>query len=416
MADQRLPVSFWQQLFQHSLLSLYSLPKAKLIAADYSQNYDFVFEFADSIIYLLVSDVIKFENRSQIDSSLIRTWRKGLVNQLIKRQAQLYESKHSTNSIVSDKAVYYVGLTALWIKSVDTGQTDRSYAIEHEYGSQFFAEDCVLDLDDELNILQIFSYQSFMKLLKLLHTPSDLVTFLQFHRHSLSELKNFTDESALFKQFLQEPYTHNKAIFVQKQLVAAKMMDEVESRLLKAVAPQQSEFASAFIAQTYEYTEIWHKLFDSLIKRRNEAAAPLPEEQIKILLDDSMYTYRRLVEEILAYQYADQEERLEGYVSHQHSFSRFGRHYILVFYAQSEASVLHANAIQAMHRELLVEFNSQLQNPVMEDLFLIGVRFIPHTDGQDTEVRIDVFYDKGLALNENAQRLNKQLAQLKVSS
>lgn len=418
MADQQLPPSFWPQMIQHSSLSLYEVSKDQQMESKRFQNYDFVFEFSGAIIYLLVSDVLKLEQRQKVDATLIRKWRNELVNQMIKRHAQLYhageESLVQTKDASSGKDIYFVGLTALWIKYLDEGLDARSHTVEYEYGSQFFAEDCVLDLDNEPSILQVFSYQSFMKLLKMSQTPSDLATFLQFHRHNLAELQPFIDESTLFEQFLQAPDIHYKAIEVQEQLVAAKIMDKVEPRLLKAVAAQQAEFAKVLVAETYQYNEIWGKLIDSLMKRHHDNFSPLPTAEIKIINDESMYTYRRLVEEILDYENANEAERWNGYITHQHSYHRFGRHYMLVFYAEDESSALSVYNIRNTHQDLLADLNSQFQNPVMEDFFLIGVSFRPYTDGENTEVGIDIYHSSGLYIDENTQRLNAQLAKLKA--
>ncbi|MGP5360243.1 hypothetical protein ACTXL1_05455 [Psychrobacter celer] len=161
MDTQQAASSIWQQMVQQSFLSLYETANDDTLTSDQFQGYDFVFEFSDARIYMLVNDVIRQASQHDIDSSQVREWRKEVVNQLIKRHAALYQKndKSLTNSDVQrDKAVYFVGLTSLAVQHHVGRAEAPTYAIGYEYGSQFFAEDCVLDLDDEQSVLQVFSY------------------------------------------------------------------------------------------------------------------------------------------------------------------------------------------------------------------------------------------------------------------
>src|SRR5699024_2002352 len=202
MDTQQVPASIWQQMIQQNFLSLYDLTPDKITAPEYLQGYDFVFEFSNAVVYLIVNDVTIQADRQDIDSTQVRTWKKEVVNQLIKQHAQLYlkneqalayqnDSKNQsitklTSDQTVDKAIYFIGLTALSVQHQEIAEKNAaqnlyqnsyqnsyrnsqqskpvetaSYAVGYEYGSQFFAEDCVLDLDDEESVLQVFSYQNF---------------------------------------------------------------------------------------------------------------------------------------------------------------------------------------------------------------------------------------------------------------
>src|SRR5699024_5338923 len=307
-------------------------------------------------------------DRQDIDSTQVRTWRKDVVNQLIKQHAQLYlkneqalayqnDSKNQsktklTSDQTADKAIYFIGLTALSVQHQEIAEINAeknnaqnlyqnryqnsyrnsqqskpvetaSYAVGYEYGSQFFAEDCVLDLDDEESVLQVFSYQNFTEILKQLVTPSDLTAFLDFHRRKLAGFEAFQDESTLLAQFLQSPDFHQRAIEVQKQLVSHNLIAEIEPRLLKAAEPEQTEFAQALMAEIQKNTRMWYKLFNSLVRACYDVCTPWPKEQVDILVDESMYTYACLVEKILAHRTIDQDSRWNGYVRHEHSYNIF---------------------------------------------------------------------------------------------
>lgn len=457
MDTQQVPASIWQQMIQQNFLSLYDLTPDKITDPEYLQGYDFVFEFSNAVVYLIVNDVTIQADRQDIDSAQVRTWRKDVVNQLIKQHAQLYlkndkalaykdESKNkskneSASDTTADKAIYFIGLTALSVQHQDIAEKNSaqstyhnsyqnsyrnshqskpaeavSYAVGYEYGSQFFAEDCVLDLDDEESVLQVFSYQNFTEILKQLVTPSDLTAFLDFHRGKLTGFEAFQDESTLLVQFLQSPDFHQRAIKVQEQLVGHDLIAQIEPRLLKAAEPEQAEFAKALMAEIQKNTRMWYQLFNSLVRERYDAGTPLPKEQVDILVDESMYTYACLVEKILAHRTIDQDSRWSGYVRHEHSYNVFGRHYLMVFYAQDDNSSLSADKVRAGHQDLLFELNAQMQQPVMQDLFLIGVDVRPCENSVNTEVHLDAFHQHGSLIDANTQRLYQQLAELRAQS
>ena len=419
MDTQQASPSLWRQMIRQFSLSLYELPDDKVTADPGKfQGYDFVFEFSSAIIYLVVNDVIMEADKQDVDSDKVREWKKEIVNKLIKRHTQIYQKSDklmADGDIARDrKAVYFVGLTSLSIEHQDEKLGLSSYAIDYEYGSQFFAEDCVLDLDDEQSVLQIFSHRNFGTILSQLVAPSDLTTFLGFHRDQLTNFVSFQNESTLLAQFLQSPDFHKRAIRVQEQLLEGELIDQIEPRLLKAIEPNQAGFANALMAEIQKNTRMWYKLFNSLLKRYREAGQSLPTAQVDILADESMYTYACLVEKILAYRMVDQDSRWNGYVRHEHSYHIFGRHYLMVFYAQDDSSSLSAEKVRLSHQDLLSDLNAQMQTPVMDDLFLIGVEFRACEDSVNTEVYLDIFHQTGAFIDVNTQRLHERLAQLQA--
>jgi len=419
MDTEQASPSLWRKMIQQFSLSLYELPDDKITAdPEKFQGYDFVFEVSSATIYLIVNDVMMQANKEEVDSDKVREWKKEVVNKLIKRHTQLYlknnQSMVESKTSIGDKAVYFIGLTSLSFEHQDEELGLSSYNVDYEYGSQFFAEDCVLDLDDEQSVLQVFSHRNFATILSQLVTPSDLTTFLDFHRGQLTNFVSFQNESTLLAQFLQSPNFHQRAIKVQEQLMDGKLIDQIEPRLLKAVEPDQAAFANALMAEIQKNTRMWYQLFNSLLKRYRKAGQSLPAEQVDILADESMYTYACLVEKILAYRTIDQESRWNGYVRHEHSYHIFGRQYLMVFYAQNDSSSLSAKNVRLSHQDLLSDLNAQMQTPVMDELFLIGVEFRPCEDSVNTEVYLDIFHQKGAFIDVNTQRLHERLAQLKA--
>ncbi len=79
----------WQTLILQSFLSLYQISAKNTTSRDYFQGYDFVFEFSEAVLYVLVNEVIAEVSQYDIDASQVRVWRKDVVNQLMKRHAQV---------------------------------------------------------------------------------------------------------------------------------------------------------------------------------------------------------------------------------------------------------------------------------------------------------------------------------------
>lgn len=405
----------WQLMIQRSFLSLYLLPQSKMTTDEWFRGYDYVFEFAHATLYLLIDANQLKTNNPQVSNSHIAELRKKTLNQQIKRHSQLHRKNLKANpklSAESDssstKPTYFVGLTSLTIE-----QKNKSYIITHQYGSQFFAEECVLDLDDENCALQIFSLQSFADIINRLQTPSDLQVFLQFHRSRLVEQQPFADEATLLEQFLTSPEFYQHAIAVQSQLVDIGLLDEVEPRLLNATAPGKSAQTKALSEKLQTHTKMWYKLINGLIKRLHKADSPLDVDLVKMLISESMYTRNCIMEEVMAYPESRPESRRQGYVRHQHSYNAFGRHYMMVFYAQDKSSALSAESVRANHHDMLFEVNAQLQKPVMDDLFLLGIGFSRHEASGNTEVLLDVYHQAGSVMNAGVQRLYEQLVALK---
>ena len=137
MDTQQVPASIWQQMIQQNFLSLYDLTPDKITDPEYLQGYDFVFEFSNAVVYLIVNDVTIQADRQDIDSTQVRTWRKDVVNQLIKQHAQLY--------LKNDQALAYQNVSKNQSKNkLASGQrqtVDKAiYLFDRTFGSA--SRDC----------------------------------------------------------------------------------------------------------------------------------------------------------------------------------------------------------------------------------------------------------------------------------
>lgn len=412
-------LSSWQSMINQSFLSLYEVKDEDAATINYLQGYDFIFDCSEALFYVLVNETTIEINQHEIDNSKLKTWRKEVTNQLMKRHAQIYLHNDKLidkeASLAANKEVYFIGLSSLGVRHLEDQADAPVHKVQYEYGSQFFAEDCVLDLDDEKSILQIFSDHNFSKLVSQLKTPTDLTAFLQFHRSHLAELEPFSNESALLQHFLQTANFYQKALNVQQQLVSMELLDQIEPRLLQLTqAPPTS--IGELSADILKKSEMWYQLFNNVVQRYYAAGTPIPKSEVELLVDESLYTYASLVDRILYYKYKDKESRWNGYIDHQPSYNRADCHYMMVFYAQYEHSPLSADKVRANHQQLLSELNTHSQQPVIKDLFLIGVEVSDSQTSVNTEVTLDIFYQQGSSVNLEMQRLYQQLAELKSKS
>lgn len=409
------PKDPFQTMVQQSFLSLYQLPHAELQAANVNQSYDFVFEFDDGWVYLLAQEQSIQTDSPQVVRSVVEKARNSLAQQLIDRHAQYcleqdadnnnLENKTDSDPTVddthttgNDKPIYVIALTSLtWLHQ------QKSYIVDHQFGSQFFADQSGLENANHCQIVQLFSLANFVTLLERVATPSDLLAFLKFHRSMVLSKQPFDDEKSLLTHFLLSPLFYQRALTVQKQLIDIGLLDQLEPRLINASEANTSdtgESSQQLIEHLTKHTAMWHKLVNGLSKRRYRSGETLPVEQVRMLIGESMYTRTCIMEEVMSYTQASAVERAQGFVRHQHSYNTFGRHYMLVFYGQDVHSEFSAEAVRYYHQELLTELNQALQSPVMDDLFLLGFDF-SHRDAKgQTEVRLEVFHQKGSILTD----------------
>nr|WP_241878093.1 hypothetical protein [Psychrobacter sp. PraFG1]UNK04516.1 hypothetical protein MN210_09490 [Psychrobacter sp. PraFG1] len=93
----------------------------------------------------------------------------------------------------------------------------------------------MLDLDDESRVMQLFSLNGFYQMIKLLQTPSDLLSFFDYHLEQLVNFHDFSGEYALAQHFWQV-LLFKRAVAVQQQLVEIGLLSKVETRLSDMVA------------------------------------------------------------------------------------------------------------------------------------------------------------------------------------
>lgn len=398
----------WHHMIEQSYLDMYQEHQSK--SSDHQElGYDYVFSFQTANICMLVEHQSLKSDSMQIKKATISKLATKAVNQVLRRHQQL-QRKRSTppfNHQLSDKPTFYIGLTSIAIV-----YNEQSYHMEHQLGSHFFQEECVLDLDDENRIMQVFSVQSFIQLMQMMQTPNDFLNFIKFHRQTLMSFHPFANEIELANHFMHSPIFFHRAWDIENQLVKIGLLDATNQKLEKAVHGDKESIQS-LLEKSRSCSAMWMKLIRGLIKRQ-QREGNVDWLLIRKLVDQSMYTRMKLMEEVFSYPDQDRESRLTGYIHHQHSYSYFGQHYMIVVYGLDENSPLSKTVIHQQYADMLSDVNCQLQDPVMQDLFLLGLDMSHQDANGQIEVQMEVFYQKAVEMTESEKRLYRQLLALKA--
>lgn len=403
-------------MFHRTFFSVYLQNNDPLVGAG---KFDYAFQVGDQRIYMLVHHESLEVESTNVEKRVLAELKQKAATQLNKRFQQL-NVKHElpiAGQIIRDQhseivlsKVHYIGLSSI----VFTHQGEM-YQIEHEYGSRFFQEECVLDLDDGNHVLQLLSLNSFYKIIKLLQTPSDMLSFLDHHLQLLVNFNDFNGEFELAQQYLGSAAFFERAIAVQQKLVQIGLLSKVETRLTNMTNPEyvaSAEFKqqqAELISKLQSYASTFQKLLNGTTKRRHEANDTIPIDQVKLLVAESMYTRLSIIEEMMAYETHSQQECLTGYMSHQHSYNDFGHHYVIIVYGLGEHAQYTREYVEQNYVSLLTDINAQLQDPAMKEYFILGFDMSDHDGQGNVKVKMDVFHHSGHQMTEPERRLYQQV-------
>ena len=396
----------WLGMFHRTFLSLYMDEADPLVGPG---KFDFAFKVGNQLLYVLTHEEVAEVDSPNVSKVMLSGLRQQAATYINKRFQQL-NNKNKLQSVVRDQdieTIHYLGLTSLTL--VHKGE---SFQVEHEFGSTFFQEECVLDLDDETKILQLFSLNSFYQIVKLLQTPSDFLSYLDYHLSKLVDFGEFKGEFELAQQFLNSPVFYHRAVDVQQKLVEIGLLFKVETRLTNITKQNQSQADSSQPSQQQleltqklqSHATMFQKLLNGATKRRHEADETIPLDQVKILVAESMYTRMSIMEEMLAYENRSKEECMSGYLCHQHSYNDFGHHYVIVVYGLHPEAEYSRDYINQNYSNLLMDINAQLQNPSMQEYFLLGFD-MSNDDGKgNVTVLMDIYHQSGSELTDSDKR------------
>lgn len=396
----------WLGMFHRTFLSVYMDKDDTLVGPG---KFDFAFRVGKQLLYVLTHEEVTEVDSPNVSKVMLSSLRQQAATYINKRFQQL-NNKNKLPTVDSEQdveAIHYIGLTSLTIVHKGEG-----FQVEHEFGSNFFLEECVLDLDDENAILQLFSLNSFYQMVKLLQTPSDLLSYFDYHLAKLVSFESFKGEFELAQQFLNSPAFYQRAAAVQQKLVEIGLLSKVETRLTDIIEQSESEIESSLASEKqYELTKklqghatMFQKLLNGTTKRRHDDEDTIPLEQVKILVAESMYTRMSIMEEMLAYEHRSRDECMNGYLCHQHSYNDFGHHYVIVVYGLHPQAEYTRDYLQQNYQNILMDINAQLQEPAMKEYFILGFD-MSNDDGQgNVTVQMDIYHQSGSKMSDIEKR------------
>ena len=395
---EQVPSFDWSAMLHRTFLSVYLNTNDPLVG---QEKFDYAFKIGNQLLYVMTHEQMVTVESPNVAKSMLAEIRQQAATHINKRFEQLVSDVDLP--VVDDtqdvQNIHYIGLTSLTLVHQDKG-----YQVEHEYGSSFFQEKGALDLDDQTKVLQLFSLNSFYQLVQLLQTPNDLLSYFDYHLTQLVNRNDFQGELALAQQFLNSPNFYHRAVAVQQKLVEIGLLEKVETRLTNIInqnGPQLSEPLKELTQKLQSHAAIFQKLLNGATKRRHEAGETIPLEEVKILVAESMYTRLSIIEEMMDYENRSREECLNGYLCHQHSYNDFGNHYVIVVYGLDQQAQYSKQWLQHNYQSLLSDINAQLQNPAMQEYFILGFD-MSNDDGKgNVTVVMDVYHQSGSVLADS---------------
>lgn len=375
----------WQLALNHAMFSLY---QTKLTGDEkLNQHYDFVLTIGDFTVFVLTAwqRCLQIEDFDELKRHHIK-----LANELMRRHNRalsalpaycldkMAQCEHYADSYDHDnlQKVFFVGLLGLSTVFDDGNE----YFVDYDLDSSFFYEDCVFDLDNIGNVLQVFTIKDWQNLLTYLPSPTDFCAFLKYYGKNLVEFNEFESAVQLAQEFVVNPVFFDRVKQVEKQL----------ERLNLSV--EDNDHSKAYAKRQQELSPFWQKAVERVIERQQNAGASVDWAVIRKLIMQCGYTRLKIVEFVLSYANATPLQKSEGLVKHEHSYHRLGQHFVLVIYGQDEQSELSAQFIAQNYASILRHIDDNLEGQGIDDLFLLGFDLSKTDEMGDVLVQMDVFY------------------------
>lgn len=354
-----------------------------------AQHYDFVLTIGDFTVFVLTAwqRCLQLDDVDELKRQHIK-----LANELMRRHNKALSTlpKHYLNKVADcetmgdeyDHAnlskIYFVGILGLSTVFEDGNE----YFVDYDLSSSFFYEDCVFDLDNIGNVLQVFTIKDWQNLLTYLPSPTDFCAFLKYYGKNLVAFNEFNSAVQLAQEFVVSDEYFDRVKSVEKAL--ARLNLSVEN----------NDHSKAYATRQQELSPFWQKSVERLINRQQSAGANIDWRVIRKLILQCGYTRLKIVEFVLSYANTTAQERYEGLVQHEHSYHKLGQHFVLVIYGQDPASELSAQYIAANYASILTHIDDNLEGQHIDDLFLLGFDLSYIDEDGDIVVQLDVFYQQ----------------------
>ena len=308
-------------------------------------------------------------------------------------------------------------------------QHGKSEHLEHNFPARYFMEDLIIDMSDSGQLLQIFGWHDWQSILTALHTPCELWRFLryrleQLQQSAISHVPSFESEEALINKFLNSSTLFTQAIAIDNALIKYGMQDEPNAALIAMALAQKNHSPTSQMYQQHmqQAAILWSQLSSQMITTVSEKfiAKKSREQQTELshwqqqILDESLFSRHELVRTLYRHPKQQQSLQQQGYVVHQHSYERLGRHYVLIFYGQDAEGQHSKKAIQPNLAKIALDVATRLPIAELHHVIVLGIDFI--IEAEDSFMDIDLWIQPVDAMSQRERQLSKQLQRLQQQS
>ena len=298
--------------------------------------------------------------------------------------------------------------------------------LQHSFGARYFLEDLVVDMSESRQQLQVFSWNDWYTIAAAVQTPCELWRFLAYHlaqlQHSAtSHAPSFETEEALLAEFLHSPELFASAIAVDNALIKNNTQDQPNAALVAMTLAYQNKSKTAQMYHQHmgQAARLWSQLSMQMITMHDEKQAD--DEKLsktslaqwqQQLLDESLFSRHELIRTL--YQHPKQNTTLqkEGYVVHQHSYESLGRHYVLVFYGQSEEGKNSKAVVQPNLAKIAQDVATRLPMRGLHHIIVLGIEFV--VENKETFIDLDLWIQPVNEMTQRERQLTKQVQRLKI--
>ena len=308
----------------------------------------------------------------------------------------------------------------------DKGSQHGKYKrLKHDFPARYFMEDLIIDISDSGQPLQIFGWHDWQSILTALHTPCELWRFLryrleQLQQSAISHVPSFESEEALINNFLNSSTLFTQAIAIDDALIKYGMQDGPNAALIAMALAQKNHSPTSQMYQQHmpQAAILWSQLSSQMITMVNEMfiARKGREQQVERshwqqqILDESLFSRHELVRTLYRHPKQQQSLQQRGYVVHQHSYERLGRHYVLIFYGQDAEGQHSKKAIQPSLAKIALDVATRLPIAELHHVIVLGIDFI--TEDKDSFMDIDLWIQPVDAMSQRERQLSQRERQL----
>ena len=301
--------------------------------------------------------------------------------------------------------------------------------LKHDFPARYFMEDLIIDMSDNGQPLQIFGWHDWQSILTALHTPCELWRFLryrleQLQQSAISHVPSFESEEALINNFVNSSKLFTQAIAIDNALIKYGMQDAPNAALITMALAQKNHSPTSQMYQQHmqQAAILWSQLSSQMITTVSEKfiAKKGREQQVELshwqqqILDESFFSRHELVRTLYRHPKQQQSLQQQGYVVHQHSYERLGRHYVLIFYGQDAEGQHSKKAVQPNLAKIALDVATRLPIAELHHVIVLGIDFI--IEAEDSFMDIDLWIQPVDAMSQRERQLSKKLQRLQQQS